>query len=129
MLYHQRRNAYRASIKQSQPIAAEIAGEKLRAPLSGQLLDISATGAKLRFAGNVAERLHPGEIYEDFSAQLPQGAISSDRTASRAFRRKLDATFAGVRFSEMSGLAQRQVDRFVYQLQREARRFEKDELF
>ena len=77
MLYHQRRNAYRASIKQSQPIAAEIAGEKLRAPLSGQLLDISATGAKLRFAGNVAERLHPGEIYEDFSAQLPQGAISS----------------------------------------------------
>lgn len=29
----------------------------------------------------------------------------------------------------MSGLAQRQVDRFVYQLQREARRFEKDELF
>ena len=45
VLYHQRRNAYRASIKQSQPIAAEIAGEKLRAPLSGQLLDISATGA------------------------------------------------------------------------------------
>lgn len=31
VLYHQRRNAYRASIKQSQPIAAEIAGEKLRA--------------------------------------------------------------------------------------------------
>ena len=30
----------RASIKQSQPIAAEIAGEKLRAPLSGQPLDI-----------------------------------------------------------------------------------------
>lgn len=27
VLYHQRRNAYRASIKQSQPIAAEIAGE------------------------------------------------------------------------------------------------------
>ncbi len=27
VLYHQRRNAYRASIKQSQPIAAEIAGK------------------------------------------------------------------------------------------------------
>nr|WP_217435221.1 flagellar brake protein FlgZ [Pseudomonas aeruginosa] len=130
VLYHQRRNAYRASIKQSQPIAAEIAGEKLRAPLSGQLLDISATGAKLRFAGNVAERLHPGEIYEDFSAQLPQGAISSAIELRHVrFDEKLDATFAGVRFSEMSGLAQRQVDRFVYQLQREARRFEKDELF
>ncbi|MBN0825791.1 PilZ domain-containing protein, partial [Pseudomonas aeruginosa] len=94
------------------------------------LLDISATGAKLRFAGNVAERLHPGEIYEDFSAQLPQGAISSAIELRHVrFDEKLDATFAGVRFSEMSGLAQRQVDRFVYQLQREARRFEKDELF
>ena len=71
-----------------------------------------------------------GRIYEDFSAQLPQGAISSAIELRHVrFDEKLDATFAGVRFSEMSGLAQRQVDRFVYQLQREARRFEKDELF
>ena len=38
-------------------------------------------------------------------------------------------SFAGIRFHKMSGLVQRNVERFVYQLQREARRFEKDELF
>ena len=39
---------------------------------------------------------------------------------------KIDTTFAGVRFHNMSGLVQRQVERFVYQLQREARRTESD---
>jgi c-di-GMP-binding flagellar brake protein YcgR len=42
---------------------------------------------------------------------------------------KLDITFIGARFHRMSGLEQRQVERFVYQLQREARRFESDGLF
>lgn len=34
--------------------------------------------------------------------------------------------FVGTRFYRMSGLEQRQVERFVYQLQREARRTEGD---
>ncbi|MNP39202.1 Flagellar brake protein YcgR [compost metagenome] len=42
---------------------------------------------------------------------------------------KLNLTFAGMRFHRINGLEQRQVERFVYQLQREARRFEKEELF
>ncbi len=129
VLYHQRRNAYRASIKQSQPIAAEIAGEKLRAPLSGQLLDISATGAKLRFAGNVADACIPARSTKTSAPSCHSAISSAIELRHVRFDEKLDATFAGVRFSEMSGLAQRQVDRFVYQLQREARRFEKDELF
>ncbi|MCY1534959.1 Flagellar brake protein YcgR [compost metagenome] len=45
------------------------------------------------------------------------------------YEEKLDTTFAGVRFHRMSGLEQRQVERFVYQLQREARRFDSDGLF
>jgi c-di-GMP-binding flagellar brake protein YcgR len=43
------------------------------------------------------------------------------------FEEKISTTFAGVRFHNMSGLVQRQVERFVYQLQREARRFDKDD--
>jgi c-di-GMP-binding flagellar brake protein YcgR len=45
------------------------------------------------------------------------------------YEEKLDTTFAGVRFHRMSGLEQRQVERFVYQLQREARRIDSDGLF
>ena len=43
------------------------------------------------------------------------------------FEDKINTTFAGVRFHNMSGLVQRQVERFVYQLQREARQFDKDD--
>ena len=33
-------------------------------------------------------------------------------------------TYAGLRFYRMDGLAQRSIERFVYQVQREARQFD-----
>src|SRR3546814_5736794 len=46
--YHQRRNAFRAVLGAGQLLAIELAGSKLNPTLKGQLLDISATGCKLR---------------------------------------------------------------------------------
>ena len=46
---------------------------------------------------------------------------------SLPFEERLNITFAGMRFHNMSGGVQRQVERFVYQLQRDARRFDKDD--
>lgn len=130
MLYHQRRNAYRAPVSQSQPVAVEIAGEKLKAPIKGILIDISATGCKIRLEGNAAERLQPGQIYEQFTARLPFGAVTLEVELRHVhFEDKVGYSFAGLRFTQVSGLVQRNIERFVYQLQREARRFEKDELF
>ena len=111
-------------------MAVEIAGSKLKAPLKGNLIDISATGCKIRLEGNAAERLQPGQIYEEFTARLPFGALTMEVELRHVhFEEKVGYSFAGVRFHQMSGLAQRNIERFVYQLQREARRFEKDELF
>lgn len=45
------------------------------------------------------------------------------------FERRLNITFAGMRFHNISGAVQRRVERFVYQLQRDARRFDKDDDF
>lgn len=130
MLYHQRRNAYRAAIQQGQPVAVELGGQKLKAAVSGTLLDISATGCKVRFGGNVSERLQTGQVYDRFIARLPFGAITVEVELRHVhFDEKADVSFAGLRFHRMSGLEQRHIERFVYQLQREARRFEKDELF
>ena len=42
------------------------------------------------------------------------------------FNEKSGMTFVGLRFHRMSGLEQRQVERFVYQLQRESRRVEQE---
>lgn len=130
VVYHQRRNAFRAALKLSQLVSVELDGSKLKGKgvLAGKLLDISATGCKLRFEGDISERLQLGQVYERFGAALPFGKMSAPvELRYLHFEERLNTTFAGVRFHNMSGLVQREVERFVYQLQREARRFDKDD--
>ncbi|MBT2373992.1 flagellar brake protein [Pseudomonas fluorescens] len=128
VVYHQRRSAFRAALKLAQLVNVELGGEKLKASINGKLLDISATGCKLRFDGDISERLQLGQVYDRFIAALPFGSMSTAvELRYLHFEEKIDTTFAGVRFHNMSGLVQRQVERFVYQLQREARRFDKDD--
>ncbi len=130
VVYHQRRNAFRAALKLSQLVGVQLDGDKLKGKgaLNGKLLDISATGCKLRFEGDISERLQLGQVYERFAAALPFGKMNAPvELRYLHFEERINTTFAGVRFHNMSGLVQRQVERFVYQLQREARRFDKDD--
>lgn len=129
VIYHQRRNAFRAALKLSALVDVELAGDKLASrKLRGKLLDISATGCKLRFDGDIGGHLQLGQVYERFAAALPFGAINAPvELRYLHFEERLDTTFAGVRFHNMSGLTGRNVERFVYQLQRDARRFDKDD--
>lgn len=128
VVYHQRRNAFRAALKLAQLVNVELGGEKLKSPISGKLLDISATGCKLRFDGDITNGLQLGQVYDRFVAALPFGSMTTAAELRYLhFEEKIETTFAGIRFHNMSGLVQRQVERFVYQLQREARRFDKDD--
>ena len=129
VVYHQRRNAFRAALKLAQLVNVELGGDKLKSAVNGKLLDISATGCKLRFDGDITERLQLGQVYERFIAALPFGNMTAPvELRYLHFEERFNTTFAGVRFHNISGLVQRQVERFVYQLQREARRFDKDDL-
>ena len=128
VLYHQRRSAFRAALKLSHLIDVQVAGEKLKTPVKGKLLDVSATGCKLRFEGDIGENLQLGQVYERFTAALPFGQITTPvELRYLHFEERLNITFAGLRFHNISGGVQRQVERFVYQLQREARQFDKDD--
>ncbi|MGW8462459.1 flagellar brake protein [Pseudomonas sp. GL-B-19] len=128
VVYHQRRNAFRAALKLAQLVEVELGGEKLKSPISGKLLDISATGCKLRFDGDITGKLQLGQVYDRFVAALPFGSMTTPAELRYLhFEEKISTTFAGIRFHNMSGMVQRQVERFVYQLQREARRFDKDD--
>lgn len=128
--YHQRRNAFRAPLKKAELIKIELAGDKLRTILAGQLLDISATGCKLRFAGDISSNLQSGQVYERFTARFPFGAMTTAVEVRHVqFEEKANTTFVGARFYNINGQEQRLVERFVYQLQREARRVDSDGLF
>jgi c-di-GMP-binding flagellar brake protein YcgR len=128
--YHQRRNAFRAALKLTQLVDVVLDGEKLKGngALRGKLLDVSATGCKLRFEGNVEERLQLGQVYEKFATGAPLGLSQVEVELRHLhFEERINATFAGVRFHNLNGQMQRKVETFVYQLQREARRFDKDD--
>lgn len=125
IIYHQRRNAFRAPLKQTQLLSVELAGDKLKGGIQGQLLDISATGCRLRFQGDLGSRLQAGQVYERLSVKLPFGTISTAAELRHlSYDEKKDTSFAGIRFYRMDGLAQRSIERFVYQVQREARQLD-----
>ncbi|MQU54033.1 flagellar brake protein [Pseudomonas sp. WS 5051] len=128
VVYHQRRNAFRAALRLANLVNVQVAGDKLKAPIKGKLLDVSATGCKLRFEGDISQGMQLGQVYERFSADLPFGLMSTPvELRYLHFEERLNITFAGMRFHNISGAVQRQVERFVYQLQREARQFDKDD--
>lgn len=129
IIYHQRRNAYRAQLKQTDLVNIDLAVSDSQT-LSGHLIDISATGAKLRFAGDIHSTLSAGQVHECFTAHFPFGAMTTPIEIRHVkVEDKIKFSFVGVRFHGINGQAQRLVERFVYQLQREARRFENDGLF
>jgi c-di-GMP-binding flagellar brake protein YcgR len=124
--YHQRRDAYRAPLKSTQTPTINLAGSLLSPSLVGKLLDISATGCKLRFPGNVMSVLERGEVYERLSIALPEATlVLAAELRHLHYEERQEASFAGMRFHDISGLEQRQIERFVFQVQRESRRFER----
>ncbi|MNJ72712.1 Flagellar brake protein YcgR [compost metagenome] len=67
-------------------------------------------------------------MYERFKAGSPLGLVDTMVELRHLhYEERINTTFAGVRFHNLTGQAQRKIESFVYQLQREARRFDKDD--
>ena len=127
--YHQKRNAYRAKTLLNEPVSLALSGNNLHSPLSGRLLDLSATGCKVRFEVAYCN-LQPGQLFSNALLTLPGERISLDVEVRHArCEEKQECSVAGFRFHQLEGQAQRSIDRYVNHLQREARRNTSDSLF
>ena len=121
---YQRRATFRATTIPEATSSISIMGAALTQPIQGQLLDISATGCKARF--NTAHtQLEPGQFYEQCILHLPNGSqhLSIEVRHVQSMEEK-KCSQAGIRFHQPDGSTQRNIERYVYQLQREARRNE-----
>lgn len=126
--YHQRRNAFRANTLPEQSIDVQINGKSLQNPIPARLIDISVTGCKLHIK-SLTPNLQPGQLYNEFDIALPSGNVTLSAELRHLSKDETsNSTQAGFTFHQMSGAIQRVIERFVYQLQREARRSD-DELF
>lgn len=120
--YHQRRNAFRADTLPGQPINLFISV----AGLEGRLTDLSATGCKARFPG-LETGLAAAQFHEQARLMLPDSPVELTLEVRHlSLREASNESLVGFRFHNTSGNTQRAIERYVYQLQREARRASDD---
>jgi len=126
MVYQQRRGSFRAQVPRQLSTQATLSSDRQPQPLSGRLFDISITGCRINFEGEVNQDLVRGDIFERAEIILPDGdKLSYALKLKHAFYgRENNETSCGFEFLEIDKIGQRLVDRFVYFLQREARRLE-----
>lgn len=131
MIYHQKRGAFRAAVRRSLDAGIGIVHAKRAVALTGSIMDISATGCKARVPGDCSHQLPSGDEFEASYLQLPDSGRSPLNLEVRhaSYEAAIDETHIGLRFKHPGPVVQRQIDRFVNFLQREARRLEKDDLF
>lgn len=129
--YHQRRGAFRAQVHRSIDTCLELIEPGRTQRFSGELLDISATGCKARLPNNLVQALQPGARYELSQLQLESGlrVEVNVEIRHRTYHESSNETHVGVHFHQPAAQAQRHIDRFVNQLQREARQQAKEDLF
>ena len=113
----QLRNAFRVAISQAHPIGVLLT---LRSSsfLEGQLWDLSATG--IRVAVRADLELDSGESYQNCRFDLPHGyTVSCSGTLKHwHYNHRAKITFMGIQLADLSGADQRELNRYVTELQR-----------
>jgi len=126
MTYQQRRGSFRALVPRQLATQATISSDRQLQPLKGRLFDISISGCRINFEGEVNQDFVRGDIFDQAEIILPDGnKLSYTLKLKHAFYgRENNETSCGFEFLDIDKIGQRLVDRFVYFLQREARRLE-----
>jgi c-di-GMP-binding flagellar brake protein YcgR len=129
--YHQKRGAYRAIIHRTLETGIGLVHDKRDLRFTGHLIDISATGCKARISGDQTGQLKPGELYQSSHLDLPETGrlFAAMEIRFARYDEAQNETHVGIAFRQPAPASQRQIDRYVNTLQREARRLEKDDLF
>lgn len=127
LLYKQRRDAYRAHIALADQAEVKLTSYERQKPLLGRIIDISSSGCKIEFSYLVDPAFEELEVFDEVSFELPESTFDTSVLCSAEARHAVyfedkNMTQCGFRFLNPDGRNQREIDRFVAYLQREARR-------
>lgn len=122
VLYLQRRNAYRVNILPSHNIHLLLGMTDQQGDLAGALIDLSSTGFKAKFKGNVKKRLQEQENFSQARIRFNrEHDMDCSLTAHYATLTEKGETICGFAFDAISGNAQRYIDKLITDLQWEER--------
>jgi len=115
----QKRQAYRLAISRVQATSVML-NTANREPLSGRILDISATGARVELQSMVTPPFKSGDSIEKCILTLPDKARITCKAEIRHWEldRARRVTTVGLKFLTISPNDQRMVTRFIHEMQR-----------
>ncbi len=122
VLYLQRRTAYRMNIPPAHDIYLKVQMNNGEGDLTGQLLDISSSGFKVRFAGNVKKRLQDQGMFPVARIRFnKEHMMDCSLEARHVVNDDANNTLCGFAFVTISAMAQRYLDRLITEFQWEER--------
>lgn len=122
VLYLQRRDAYRVTILPSHNIHLLLGMSDQKGDLAGALIDLSSTGFKAKFKGNVKKRLQEQSQFSQARIRFNrQHDMDCSLILHYATVTEKGETICGFSFNSISGQAQRFLDKLITDLQFEER--------
>jgi c-di-GMP-binding flagellar brake protein YcgR len=124
--HKQRRDSYRAIIDPYDNSSITLQGDKRESPLEGRLLDISTSGLGVEFPHYIRPEIELGEKFSDCHVKVNQAFHLNCSLIARhpRYEKSTGLYFCGYEFHNLSRLQQKQVDRYIIELQLNARRSE-----
>ncbi|MBL36532.1 MAG: hypothetical protein CMI10_16720 [Oceanospirillaceae bacterium] len=122
VLYLQRRDSYRVMIPPAHEILVKIRMGDSEGDLIGQLKDISSSGFKAYFKGNVKKRLQQQERFDIGRIRFnSEHTMDCSLEARHVVNTDEGDTTCGFAFTRISPMAQRYLDKLINELQWEER--------
>jgi c-di-GMP-binding flagellar brake protein YcgR len=129
LVYQQRRQFFRVSVGITQNCEAVIIRSERKQDSDaistrGRVIDLSQRGARLQIPGQLSPELEVGEQLAECEISLPDCDYLKSQAEIRHFfyDEERDVSYCGLLFHGLGKVEQRKLDRYVLQLQREARK-------
>ncbi|GLQ32205.1 flagellar brake protein [Litoribrevibacter albus] len=124
ILYLQRRHAFRVDLPEDSEVYAEIRGDEHQSTSHARVLDVSATGCRVRLKQMPEPPFVQGEILPMFMLKISKSVQVEGQAELRfvAQDEKDGSYLLGIELKELFGLGHRTMERFVNELQRDARK-------
>lgn len=123
LLYLQRRNAYRAMVPRTYSVYCVFRSSEDKQVLKGRLQDISGSGFKAYFKGDISTLLKSIGNFDESTLHVGDESMDCGLDARHAvFNEEKGLTFCGFSFQPLSGMKQRYVEQLVNTLQYEEQR-------
>ncbi len=124
LVYMQRRDAFRVYIRRGMSAEARMFTAGRVEPVIAEVLDLSATGMKIRVPGPLDPPAQKNEVFHRCLVQVPGKGDFECRAVMRhaAFHRQQRATLCGIEFRDLDGRTSQRIAMLVNEIERTNRR-------